>query len=536
MYEAFAHTFPVGTTTVTCTGTDSDGVTGTNSVTVTVLPPAEEPEERAGLTVNNVFGSASPGCEPNCFVPSNGVINPGGTVTWENVDAAPHTTTSGTSANGPDGIFDSGLMMPNQSFSHTFDTVGVFDYMCMVHPWMEGKITVTGAEIVLENKIEEPREEMVMKNVDTTPIITDTISIASFADSPDCDIEKNCISPYHAQVTINQNVTWSATPFTTSIASGNSTLGLDGIFDFGFKINEKSVHAFNQTGTFQYFDLMHPWIAGTVTVTSENFLMHLYNILQTQLLLPSAFAVTEFPITTDSDSYTHGQVVKVSGITSEKNISLQVKDPSGKTVLIRTLPAEGGFSYEMNLPNYFKIGQYNIFASVTVDNIPKIVSNSFYLLSEDGEAGPIHTSSIIVRPESSEEQIQTSPSPEGGGCLIATAAFGSEMAPQVQLLREIRDNTVLQTTSGTTFMNGFNQFYYSFSPAVADLERENPVFKEAVKVSLTPFLTSLTLLNYVDVDTEEEMLGYGIGIILLNIGMYFVAPAVLIIALKKRFL
>ena len=123
---------------------------------------------------------------------------------------------------------------------------------------------------------------------------------------------------------------------------------------------------------------------------------------------------------------------------------------------------------------------------------------------------------------------------EGGGCLIATAAFGSEMAPQVQCLREIRDNTVMNTQSGTTFMTGFNQFYYSFSPYVADYERENPVFKEAVKVTLTPMLTSLTLLNYVQVDTEEEMLGYGIGIILLNIGMYFVAPAAAIIAIKNR--
>ena len=123
----------------------------------------------------------------------------------------------------------------------------------------------------------------------------------------------------------------------------------------------------------------------------------------------------------------------------------------------------------------------------------------------------------------------------GGGCLIATAAFGSEMAPQVQLLRELRDNTVLQTTSGTTFMNGFSQLYYSFSPYVADYERKNPVFKEIVKVTLTPLLTSLTLLNYVEINTDEEMLGYGIGIILLNIGMYFVAPGVLIIYLKKQF-
>jgi len=70
--------------------------------------------------------------------------------------------------------------------------------------------------------------------------------------------------------------------------------------------------------------------------------------------------------------------------------------------------------------------------------------------------------------------------------------------------------------------------------AVADYERENPVFKEAVKVSLTPLLTSLTLLNYVDIDTEEEMLGYGIGIILLNVGMYFVAPAILVISIKNK--
>ena len=91
----------------------------------------------------------------------------------------------------------------------------------------------------------------------------------------------------------------------------------------------------------------------------------------------------------------------------------------------------------------------------------------------------------------------------------------------------------MSTQSGTAFMTGFNQFYYSFSPQIADYERENPVFKEAVKVTLTPMLTSLTLLNYVEIDSEEEMLGYGISIILLNIGMYFVTPAILVISVKK---
>jgi hypothetical protein len=84
-------------------------------------------------------------------------------------------------------------------------------------------------------------------------------------------------------------------------------------------------------------------------------------------------------------------------------------------------------------------------------------------------------------------------------------------------------------------MAGFNQFYYSFSPVIADYERENPVFKEAVKLTLTPLLTSLTLLQYADIDSEPEMLGYGIGIILLNIGMYFAVPVVLIMRVRKNF-
>jgi len=129
--------------------------------------------------------------------------------------------------------------------------------------------------------------------------------------------------------------------------------------------------------------------------------------------------------------------------------------------------------------------------------------------------------------------IESSVEPSGGGCLIATATFGSELAPQVQQLREIRDNSLLQTESGRSFMESFNQFYYSFSPGIADLERENPVFKEAVKLTITPLLSSLSLLNYVDVDTEIEVLGYGISLILLNVGMYFVLPAVVIHKVRK---
>ena len=123
---------------------------------------------------------------------------------------------------------------------------------------------------------------------------------------------------------------------------------------------------------------------------------------------------------------------------------------------------------------------------------------------------------------------------EGGGCLIATATFGSELSPQVQMLREIRDNSLLETESGSTFMKSFNKFYYSFSPRIADLERESPLFKEAIKLGITPLIISLSILNYVEFDSEETVLGYGISLILLNVGMYFVAPTIILIRIFKR--
>ena len=135
-----------------------------------------------------------------------------------------------------------------------------------------------------------------------------------------------------------------------------------------------------------------------------------------------------------------------------------------------------------------------------------------------------------------ENKLPTEKIPDkGGGCLIATAAYGSELAPQVQQLRELRDNSLLHTESGKSFMSSFNDFYYSFSPQIADYERENLVFKEAVKITLTPMISSLSILNYVDMDSEVSVLGYGVSLILLNVGIYFVAPGIVIHTIRKKF-
>jgi hypothetical protein len=149
----------------------------------------------------------------------------------------------------------------------------------------------------------------------------------------------------------------------------------------------------------------------------------------------------------------------------------------------------------------------------------------------------VNIEGILFQPIPSETvtftEVINDASDEDGSCIIATAAYGSELAPQVQLLREVRDNVLFSTSSGTSFMSVFNALYYSFSPTVADLERQSPVFKETVKLAITPMLSTLSILNYVNIDSEGDMLGYGIGIILLNVGMYFVVPAIIISKIRN---
>ena len=82
-------------------------------------------------------------------------------------------------------------------------------------------------------------------------------------------------------------------------------------------------------------------------------------------------------------------------------------------------------------------------------------------------------------------------------------------------------------------MGAFNEFYYSFSPVIADYERENPVFREMVNIAITPMISSLSILNYVDMDSESSVLGYGISLIVLNGFMYVGIPVLAIMRIRK---
>ena len=266
------------------------------------------------------------------------------------------------------------------------------------------------------------------------------------------------------------------------------------------------------------------------------------------------------PISLDinKDTFDIGDTIFISGSvrdydsssdTQSSDVTVTIKSPTNNIAGVAQITPKTNGDYnhtfvaggQMNKAGEYTVTAFwnNNIATVTFE-LTGVTGSNVSTPSVESESKQSVTETPAVESVDEEPEFILDEEPvmeeskSGGGCLIATATFGSEMAPQVQFLREIRDNTVLQTESGVSFMAGFNQFYYSFSPVIADYERENPVFKEVVKLTITPLLTSLTILNYVDIDTEEEMLGYGIGVILLNIGMYFIAPAAILFKIKNR--
>ncbi len=278
---------------------------------------------------------------------------------------------------------------------------------------------------------------------------------------------------------------------------------------------------------------------------------------------------TPFSIETDKSSYDDGNTVHISGTIKTLNenfpqaVTLMILDPNKKIVSIAQIipDSSGAFSTSMVASSEGTMtvsGEYQInaqygaqktsttFSFTTAGFTPppppqcasdEVLVNGQCILKQtepqqcaSGEV-LVNGQCVLKEPEPQcgagthlENGLCVPDETGGGGCLIATATYGSELAPQVQFLREVRDNTVLSTSSGTAFMTSFNEFYYSFSPTIADWERQNPAFKEAVKLFITPMISSLSIMTLADSGSEVEVLAFGISVIALNIGLYIVAP------------
>ncbi len=298
-----------------------------------------------------------------------------------------------------------------------------------------------------------------------------------------CERSNECYIPYEVTINVGDEVIWTNIDMAFhTVTSGNSMDGPNGIFDSGmFKIDEQFSYKFEDSGSFDYFCTLHPWMEGIVIVKEEK-------------------------IKDDSQS--------------EKKLEDKATDAGDAIV------DAGKETGELIIEAGKEAGE--IIVDVGEDVYQKGVELEEEHKEERQEiADKVEQTGSEVLSEIEERT--------GGGCLIATATYGSELAPQVQQLRELRDNKLLQTQSGSAFIHGFNDIYYSFSPTIADYERNNPIFKETIKLAITPMISSLSILNFVDMNSEMEVLGYGLSIIFLNIGMYVGLPAVVIVGIKKKF-
>jgi hypothetical protein len=198
-------------------------------------------------------------------------------------------------------------------------------------------------------------------------------------------------------------------------------------------------------------------------------------------------------------------------------VSIQVNDPGNNLLYIQLVLANqsGAYSDHFTLSINAVLGLYTI--NVTASQSGYANEKSQAKFSVSGTMAS--TSSSGTTPTTSK-------------CLIAAATFGSELTPEVTLLRNFRDRDILHTSAGDSFMQVFNAFYYSFSPAAASFITSHNNMKAAMKIVLYPLIATLYLSKLVfgTLSFNGEMAALTSGVLAsLVIGAIYVGPLLTLI-------
>ncbi len=137
---------------------------------------------------------------------------------------------------------------------------------------------------------------------------------------------------------------------------------------------------------------------------------------------------------------------------------------------------------------------------VSVNAASTATTGSFTLRVTGNSGSLTHSVDITIQvtagaPPTTATTGSVTTAPPGPSCLIATATYGSELAPEVQLLRNFRDNSIMKTQAGSNFMVAFNAWYYSFSPAIASYLSTHSVERTIMKGILYPLIAMLFLTS-----------------------------------------
>ena len=264
---------------------------------VPVTPPVSVPEPRAPVpvtpptapqttspTVMIPEGTGVPGCEETdeCYLPHTIEVDPGTTVTWDNIDTVPHTVTAGSATEGVTGEFDSSLFLAGSTFEHTFEEAGEYPYYCIVHPWQAGVVVVRGeteppAPVPVTPPVSVPEPPAPTPVTPPTPqpaapqTSSPTVMIPAGTGIPVCERTDECYLPPTIEVDPGTTVTWeNADAVAHTVTAGSPADGATGEFDSSlFLAGDSFEHTFEEAGEYPYYCIVHPWMTGVVMVRGE---------------------------------------------------------------------------------------------------------------------------------------------------------------------------------------------------------------------------------------------------------------------------
>ena len=453
------------------------------------LPP-DAPAPPASADVRIMSGSSVPGCEASgtCYVPSDALIGAGGTVTWTNGDRSSHTVVEGTAGGGPGGGFDSGLIGPRSTFAHTFAAAGSYPYYCVIHPWMSGTVSVRdgggagrgGAGIVADRGTVAIDSGFYSIRYGQT--VYATVS-GMLYDREDGD---------RVAITITR-------------PDGSTDGGLIRTTETGRFSLPVTLDSESPTGTYEVLATFRGKVVGITTFQVDGSTPP--PVPARTLPTPAAPSPPSSPApaaTPDPPPPPAPAAPAQPPATPDPPPPPApaapapppaTPDPPQPPAPAAPPPAppapqeaQGGPAAPSPRPELDAVNGTSRHADATPppDLNPSVLCGPGTALDEDGVCQIV------------EGDTRESPASGGGGCLVATAAYGTELAPQVQALRELRDTAVRGTDSGAALVDLLSGAYYTFSPAVADLERQSPALRQAVLAALTPIIAPLALAGSAD--------------------------------------
>lgn len=210
------------------------------------------------------------------------------------------------------------------------------------------------------------------------------------------------------------------------------------------------------------------------------------------------------------------------------------------------LSLAGNFSYESEMPIATSLGTFTTYrfhnkttqAGITIDTYLHYEKNlKAMIYGELNAQSSMFSYKYTIKLKEANFQFAGGAGLPTSQCVIATAAFGSELSPEVQYLRSFRDNIVLSTISGSQFMKAFNAWYYSFSPSVADYLHEHRAERETVRLFLYPLINILeiTVVTYNFFNMNKEIGIIFAGIVASSlIGLVYFAPSMTFILFFVR--